>query len=289
MSATTDASQPDAWSYVDGQWRSGNTPLFGALTHAAWLGSSVFDGARYFEGVTPDLDLHCKRVVDSAGALGLKAPVEAGELYDIARDGIARFPSDAALYIRPIIWAEASGPSLVPPDPASCRFAVTLFEAPMPPANGLSITTTSFRRPTVETMPTNAKAGCLYPNNARMLREAREKGFDNALVQDTLGNVAELATSNVFLVKDGVVATPAPNGTFLNGITRQRVIKLLRKAGREVVEASLTLEDFRTADEIFSSGNYAKLAPIVRFDARELNAGPVFAEARQRYWDWSHR
>ncbi len=94
-------------------------------------------------------------------------------------------------------------------------------------------------------MPVDAKAGCLYPNNARALLEARSRGFDNCIVCDMLGNVAELANSNVFMVKDGVVFTPMPNGTFLNGITRQRVIELLRDAGVTVVETTLRYRGFR--------------------------------------------
>ena len=91
----------------------------------------------------------------------------------------------------------------------------------------------------VETMPVNAKAGCLYPNNARALLEARARGFDNCLVTDMLGNIAELGTANVFMVKDGVIYTPIANGTFLNGITRQRVIKIAEKANvvlRQIAE-----------------------------------------------------
>lgn len=288
MADTHPIARPKAWTFVDGEWREGNTPLYGALTHAAWLGSMVFDGARRFEGVAPDLDLHCARVVGSCQALGLESPAAAGLITEIAEDGMTRFEPDEALYIRPTIWAEAGTPFMVAPDPSTCRFAVTIFAAPMRPYGGVSITTTRFRRPTIECMPTNAKAGCLYPNNARMLKEANEKGFDNALVQDALGNVAELATANVFLAKDGVVATPIPNGTFLNGITRQRVISLLREAGYEVRETTLTVQDFRDADEIFTTGNALKVAPITRFDDRELNAGPITGEARQRYWDWAH-
>ena len=126
----------------------------------------------------------------------------------------------------------------------------------MPPPTGFSICVSPYRRPTVETMPTDAKAGCLYPNNGRAIMEARARGFDNALVRDMLGNVAETGTSNIFMVKDGVVKTPAPNRSFLNGITRQRVIGLLREAAVEVQETVLTVEDFLDADEIFSSGNY---------------------------------
>jgi len=154
---------------------------------------------------------------------------------------------------------------------------------------GFSITLSPFRRPTLDTMPVDAKAGCLYPNNARSLFEAHARGFDNAVVCDMLGNVAELATSNLFMAKDGVVLTPIPNGTFLAGITRQRVIGLLREAGVIVVEKSLTYKDFGTADEIFSSGNYSKVVPVTRIDGRSLEAGPLYTKARELYWAFAHR
>ena len=115
------------------------------------------------------------------------------------------------------------------------------------------------------------------------LFEAGDRGFDNCLLSDMLGNVAELANSNVFMVKDGVVMTPAPNGTFLDGITRQRTIQLLRGAGETVVETSLRYADFEQADEIFSSGNFAKLSAITRIDDRELQPGPIFRKASELY------
>ena len=105
---------------------------------------------------------------------------------------------------------------------------------------------------------------------------------------DALGNVAEFANSNAFLVRDGVVFTPAPNGTFLDGVTRQRVIGLLRGAGVEVVETILTYRDFLAADEIFSTGNFQKVAPMSRIDGRELEPGPMYKKARALYWDFAH-
>jgi branched-chain amino acid aminotransferase len=105
---------------------------------------------------------------------------------------------------------------------------------------------------------------------------------------DMLGNVAEFGNSNVFMVKDGVVRTPAPNGTFLNGITRQRVIELLRGDGVDVVETSLKYSDFQAADEVFSSGNFAKVAPIIRIDDRSLQPGPFYNRARKLYWEFAH-
>jgi branched-chain amino acid aminotransferase len=276
------------WTFIDGEWREGNVPIAGPRTHAFWLGSSVFDGARAFEGVTPDIELHCARVNASALTLGLKPSVEVETMVGLVRDGLERFPPEAAIYIRPMYWAEQGGYLSVPADPESTRFLLTLYETPMPPPSGFSVALSSFRRPTVETMPTDAKAGCLYPNNGRAILEAQARGFDNALVLDMLGNVAETGTSNIFMARDGVVMTPAPNRSFLAGITRRRVIKLLREAGVEVQEMTLKMQDFLDADEVFSTGNYSKVVPITRVEDRMMQPGPLQAKARKLYWDWAH-
>ena len=118
--------------------------------------------------------------------------------------------------------------------------------------------------------------------------EARGRGFDNCLLCDMLGNIAELATANVFMAKDGVVFTPASNGTFLAGITRARVIALLRAAGATVVETVLGYSDFQSAHEIFSTGNYTKVSPVTRIDERDLQPGPFYLKARKLYWDFAH-
>ncbi|MGA8005543.1 MAG: branched-chain amino acid aminotransferase [Burkholderiales bacterium] len=276
------------WTFFEGEWHEGNVPIMGPRTHGAWLCSSVFDGARAFEGVTPDLELHCARVNASANSFKLKPVVTQETWLGLAREGVARFGPGAELYIRPMYWAEAGFGGGVKFDPETTRWCLCIYEAPMPKPTGSAITLSPFRRPTRECAPLEAKAGCLYPNNGRALLEAESRGFGNCLLLDMLGNVAELANANVFLAKDGVVYTPAPNGTFLDGVTRRRVVGLLRGAGVTVVEASLSYADFLAADEIFSSGNFAKVAPIVRIDERELKPGPFYTRARQLYWDFAH-
>lgn len=276
-------------TFVDGQWHDGNPGLIGPRSHAMWLGSSVFDGARWFEGVAPDLDLHCERVNRSAEALGLKATMAADEIVRLTHEGLQDFDGKTAVYIRPMYWAEDGGYMGVPADAATTRFCLCLYESPMIASSGFTLGVSPFRRPTPETMPTLAKAGCLYPNNGRAILEAKSRGFDNALVLDMLGNVAETGTSNLFMVKDGVVFTPVPNGCFLNGITRQRIIALLREAGREVVETTLTVAQFRDADEIFSTGNHSKVVPVVGIEDRQMQAGAVYAEARELYWSFARR
>ncbi|NVP57507.1 branched-chain amino acid aminotransferase [Mycoplana rhizolycopersici] len=289
MAVDTSPRTP-TWTYVDGEWISGNPPLIGPTSHAMWLASTVFDGARWFDGIAPDLDLHCQRINRSAFNLGLKPTMSAEEIEGLAWEGVKKFDGKTAIYVKPMYWAEHGAPfSVVAPDPESTRFVLCLFEAPMGDGQvGNSMTVSPFRRPTNECMPTDAKAGCLYPNNARILAEANKRGFENALVRDMLGNVAETGSSNVFMVKDGVVFTPAANHTFLAGITRYRVITLLRAEGFEVVEKTMTLEEFQTADEIFTSGNYSKVVPVNRLDDRSLQPGPVTAKARELYFDWAH-
>ena len=284
------ANQSETWTWLDGDWHEGNVLVAGPRTHAFWLGSSVFDGARAFEGVTPDLDSHCERLNNSARALGLAATQSIETIMGLVEDGLKKFKSNEAIYIRPMYWADDGGVSgsSVPPNPETTRFLLCLYVAPMNPPKGFSITQSPFRRPTAETMPTSAKAGCLYPNNARCVTEAKSRGFDNALVLDMLGNVAEAGTSNLFMVKDGVVKTPALNGTFLAGVTRHRTIELLRQDGVAVEEATLTVADFMDADEIFSSGNNSKIVAINRIEDRELQPGPMMFKARELYWDWAH-
>jgi branched-chain amino acid aminotransferase len=277
------------WTFHDGDWHAGNVPIMGPRTHAAWLASCVFDGARAFEGVTPDLDLHCARINDSAPKLFLKPVVSVNTWMGLVADGIKRFDQNTPLYIRPMYWAERGGPFAgVAPDPESTRWCLSLYETPLPGEDGVSITLSPFRRPTLECMPVDAKAGCLYPNNGRALTEANARGFDNCLMCDMLGNIAELASANVFFAKDGIVYTPAPNGTFLAGITRQRTTKLLRDAGVTVVEGTFRYPDFQSADEIFSTGNYSKIVPVTRLDDRSLQPGPFYRKARSLYWDFAH-
>ena len=261
----------------------------GPRTHAAWLCSLVFDGARAFEGVVPDLDLHCARVNNSAGKLFLKATVSTERWIELAQEGVRKFDKDATLYIRPMYWGEREGPWIQAPDPESTRWCLTIYEAPMRTPTGFSITLSPYRRPTIETMPVDAKAGCLYPNNARALMEAHSRGFDNAVVCDALGNVAELASSMSSWSKTELYLPPSPMARFLDGITRQRVIKLLRESGVSVVEKSLTYADFQSVDEIFQLAITLRWFPSHVLTTVLFRLAPCSRKARELYWEFAHR
>ncbi|KQP34648.1 aminotransferase [Methylobacterium sp. Leaf102] len=278
----------ETWTYFEEAWHPGNVRMMGPRTHGAWLGSTVFDGARAFEGVAPDLDLHLERVNRSAVALGLKPKVAVERWDELVREGLARFPHDAELYIRPMYWAELGFAGGVRFDSESTNWCLSLYHAPMPVPTGVRATLSPFRRPSIEVAPVDAKAGCLYPNGARALMEAQARGFGNCLMRDGLGNIAEFANANAFLARDGVVHTPVPNGTFLAGITRARVIALLRADGVTVVERTLSYDDFLAADEVFTAGNFAKVAPVTGLDEVRFEPGSVFRRARALYWDFAH-
>lgn len=274
-------------TYFDGTWHEGDAMVMRAADHGAWFGSTVFDGARYMEGVIPDLEAHCARVNRSAEAMMLTPSVAVDRMIEIVQEGIAAYSKDKAVYIRPMYWGiDGDETSIVPQ--GHTGFAISLEVMPMAPENAsTTVTRTRFHRPTLDTAICNAKAGCLYPNNARMLAEARAKGYGNALVADVAGNVAETASANVFMVKDGVAFTPVANGTFLAGITRARHLANMRTEGMEVHEAVLTFDDFEDADEVFLTGNLNKVTPVTAFDDRQYQIGPVTRRVRELYWDWA--
>lgn len=275
---------PLTWSA--GRWLEGNPPLLGPMDHSWWMASSVFDGARAFGRLAPDLDRHCRRVVASARTFGMKPALDAPAIEALCWEGIERFAPEAELYIRPMFYFTGG---FVMPDYEATEFILTVFEAPMPEWRGVTACRAPFRRPAPDMAPTNAKASCLYPNVSRSMAAAREKGYDTAVVLDALGNVAEFSTNNLFVASGKAVRTPAANGAFLAGITRARVVELLAGAGVAVEQAALTMDDVLAADEVFLTGNYAKVLPVTRVEDRDYEIGPVSLLARRLYMEFAER
>lgn len=270
--------------YHDGQWLNEQPKLLGPLDHAFWMSSVVFDGARAFGGLVPDVEPHCERLNESARNLLLKPTMEAAEMAELCREAVRRLPKELELYIRPMYYALEG---FIMPEAESTQFVLAVYESPLPDGPGLKVCLSPSRRPARDQAPTTAKASCLYPNSAIALREVTSRGFDNAVVLDPNGNVAELLTANVWIVKDGVAKTPAVNGIFLNGITRRRIIGLLRDDGAEVEETTVTWQEVLDADEVFSTGNNAKVMPIIQVEERKLQAGPVARKARDLYFEYA--
>ncbi|MEQ8667013.1 MAG: branched-chain amino acid aminotransferase [Rhodospirillales bacterium] len=285
LSGAASNGRCDIW--MDGGWLAdGTRQAIDPASNGFWLGATVFDGARAFDGVAPDLDRHCARVVRSAEALGLNPGLTGAEIEALAREGIARFDPGAALYICPVFTGDCMS---VITDSDDTRFLLMVRESPMPKVSGFSVCAVPQRRPARDMAPTDAKASCLYPNVVRGMRAAQARGFDQGVVMDPNGNVAEFSFSNLFMVKDGVVHTPADNGTFLNGITRQRVITLLRDDGVTVEERSIDYPELLSADEMFATGNFAKVKPCTRVEDHEMPIGEMTRRARDLYWSWAGR
>jgi branched-chain amino acid aminotransferase len=275
----------DAIYFHDGQWLEEQPRLIGPRDHAFWMASVVFDGARAYNGLAPDVDMHCERLAESARNMLLAPTMEPGEMTELCLEAVRKLPREGEYYIRPMYYGTEG---FIIPEPESTKFVLAVYESPMPEWHGMKVCMASVRRPSRDQAPTTAKASCLYPNSAIGLRAANARGFDNAIVLDPNGNVAELLTANLWIVKDGVAMTPAINGTFLNGVTRRRVIDLLKADGIEVRETTMTVNDVMTADEVFSTGNYGKVLPIVKVEDRDLQPGPVTTRARDLYFDYSN-
>lgn len=270
--------------FYNGEWLDENPRLIGPMDHAFWMSTIVFDGARSMKGLVPDIEGHCQRLVNSAVSMMLKPTMEADEVAELCREAVRRLPRDRDYYIRPMYFARSG---FVTPEADSTDFVLAVYETPMPPEHGFSAHVSPCRRPARDMAPTDAKASCLYPNTQRALVEASRRGFDNAVILDPNGNVAEFGTANLWIARDGVAMTPAWNGTFLKGVTRHRVMALLREAGVEVHETVLTVKDLMQADEIFSTGNYGKVMPLTRFEDRDLKPGPVYRRARELYFEFA--
>ena len=269
-------------TYMNGEWSEGNVPVMGAMDHSVWLGSSVFDGARAIRGHFPDLRLHLARAIRSAAYLGLTCPYTVDELEELCRVGAQQFPAEAELYIRPLIFGTEG--LLIP---IQSGFALTLFDAPLPEFTGFSACLATQQRPNPSMAPTDAKASCLYPNTTRALVDAKNRGFANAVVCDAEGNVAEFATANLFFVSAaGELVTPIPNGTFLSGITRARVIELLEKHGVSVLQRSVNPTELLTAREMFNTGNFGKVMPCTRYESHEMPIGEIATLARKLYMEF---
>jgi branched-chain amino acid aminotransferase len=270
--------------YSEGEWFDEDPKILRMEDHAFWLASVVFDGARAFNGCVPDLDMHCKRVINSANVMGLKPTLTAEEIEALCIEGVRKLPQDSELYIRPMFYGTTG---FLVPDPDGTKFALAVYHNPLPGFGGFSACLSTRRRPAKDMAPTDAKAACLYPNTQRALREANKKGFDNAILLDANGNVAEFATANIWIVKDGKAYTPAVNGTFLAGVTRSRVAQLLSDDGIEVIETQFDMKDVMDADEVFNSGNYGKVMPATRIEDRALQPGPVANRARDLYFEYA--
>jgi branched-chain amino acid aminotransferase len=247
------------------------------LTHALHYASSVFEGERVYDGRIFKLTEHTLRLAHSARTLGFELPYDVPTIEQACKHVVAANGIGDG-YVRPVAWrgAEMMGVSA-----QKCRINVAIaawtwpaYFTPEARLKGIRMTRAIYDRPAPNTAPTQSKAAGLYMICTLSKHEAEAKGYDDALMLDYRGYLAEGTGANLFLVIDGKLHTPIPD-CFLDGITRQTVIGLARGRGIEVVERHIKPEELSDAAEVFLTGTAVEVTPVREIDAYRFEVGPI--------------
>ena len=267
----------DGLIWLDGKlvpWREAKLHV---LSHGLHYASCVFEGERVYDGQVFKLTEHSQRLVDSAIILDMQLPYTTAEI-DAATREVVRANSCGDAYVRPIAWrgsemmavsAQAAKPRL-----AIATWAWPSYFSPEARNKGIRLTMAKWARPAPNTAPTKAKATGLYMICTLSKHMAERDGFDDALMLDWRGLIAESTGSNIFLVIDGGLHTPTPD-CFLDGITRRTVIALARARGYKVIERAIPLADLERAQEVFLTGTAAEVTPIGEIEGRRFTIGAI--------------
>jgi len=280
--------------WLDGEFVPWERAQVHVLTHTLHYGLGVFEGVRCYE--TSDkrsaifrLRDHTRRLFASAKILGMTIPfdevaIDAACLETVRRNRLR------ACYIRPLVFLGEGEMGLhATTNPVRVAIAVWPWGSYLGDAgikNGIRVKTSSFQRFHVNTLMTKAKAVGHYVNSILANQEVRRSGYDEALLLDTDGFVAEASGENLFIVRDGTVKTP-PLTSVLPGITRATLITLLRERGHTVVEERFTRDEVYIADEAFFTGTAAEVTPVRELDDRAIGSGkpgPVTMEMQKAYF-----
>ena len=281
----------DGIIWLDGKlvpWRDANVHV---LTHALHYASSVFEGQRAYGGEVFRLTDHSKRLKRSGELLGFEIPYSVEEIDQACRDVLKANNLEDA-YMRPLAWrgSEQMGVSAQKSKihlAVACWYWGAYFgeEALM---KGLRLDISPWRRPAPYTAPTESKASGLYMICTLSRHQAQAKGYDDALMFDWRGQVAEGTGANVFFVRDGELHTPTPD-CFLNGITRQTVIDLARNRGIEVRERTIWPEELESFEQMFLTGSAAEVTPVAEAGPWRFEVGEMTRMLRKDYIDLANR
>lgn len=234
------------------------------LSHGLHYASAVFEGERAYRGNVFKLTEHSQRLIDSAEILGFTVPYSVQQL-NAATEAVIAANGFRDCYIRPVAWrgSEMMGVAArqTTPQVAIAAWVWPSYWDPETKMQGIRLMVAPWRRPAPDTAPTRSKAAGLYMICTLSKHAAEEAGYDDALMLDYRGQVAEATGANIFLVQDGVIHTPAAD-CFLNGITRQTVIGLARRRGYQVVERAIWPEEFARTQEVFLTGTAAEVTPV---------------------------
>jgi branched-chain amino acid aminotransferase len=275
----------DGFIWMNGALRPWRDAQVHVLTHALHYGSSVFEGNRVYGGRIFKLTEHSERLAKSAETLGFSLPYSVAEI-DAACMETIRANHIVDGYVRPVAWrgSEQMGVSA---QASKINVAIACWEWPSyfsPEARekGLRLTWSTWRRPPPDCAPVKAKAAGLYMICTLSKHAAERAGFDDALMLDWRGQLAEATGANLFLVIDGKIHTPKPD-CFLDGITRRTVIALAKARGIEVIERAMFPDDLDKAQEVFLTGTAAEVCAIGSIDERTFTVGPVTRALRADY------
>jgi branched-chain amino acid aminotransferase len=262
MTAPYDRREGQIW--LNGKLIPWGDARLHVLSHALHYASAVFEGMRAYDGEIFKLTEHNQRLHESAKILDFEIPYSVSELDNAAREVMrANKLSDA--YVRPIAWrgSEQMGVSA---QQTKINVAIAAWDwgsyfDPAARAKGLRLAFAQFRRPDPRTAPVKSKATGLYMICTIEKHRAEKAGYNDALMLDWRGQIAEATGANIFFVKDGVLHTPIPD-CFLDGITRRVVIGLAKQRGLEVVERAIMPEELSTFSECFITGTAAEVTPV---------------------------
>lgn len=282
--------QKEGYLWLDGKTVVWKDATIHPLTHGLHYASSVFEGVRIYNGKPFLLTEHIERLYQSAKILGFEISYAIDDIIAATHDLLAKDTIDVG-YIRHFAWRGSERLRIYAPDTstrlgiAAWAFPTTLFS--IETKKPLKLTSQiTWRKPDPTTAPTISKAACLYPICTMSKDEAVQQGFDDALMLDYRGLVAESTASNVFLIMDGAVHTPIPD-CFLNGITRQTIIKLAKQLGLSVMERHIQLEELTQTQEVFLTGTTCEIESISQIDGQTFEPfGPVTMQLIAAYRDF---
>jgi branched-chain amino acid aminotransferase len=291
MTDTRSFDDRDGLIWFDGKlvpWRDAEVHV---LTHALHYASSVFEGQRAYGGEIFALTDHSKRLKKSAELLGFDIPYSVEEIDQACRETLEANNLEDA-YMRPLAWrgSEQMGVSA---QKAKIHLAISVwywgaYFGEEAIRKGLRLDISKWRRPAPYTAPTESKAAGLYMICTLARHEAQAKGYDDALMFDWRGQVAEGTGANAFFVRDGKLYTPTPD-CFLNGITRQTVIGLAQKRGIEVVERAIWPEELESFEQFFLTGSAAEVTPVAEAGPWRFEVGDLTLQLRKDYLDLVNR
>jgi branched-chain amino acid aminotransferase len=275
----------DGWIWLDGRFVSWRQAKLHVLSHALHYGSAVFEGERMYSGRIFALEAHTRRLFRSAELLDFAIPYT---MEEINRASIETCFQNGLTdcYVRPIAWRGAEQLS-VSALATHTRVAIAVWEWPKyfdasRIKRGVRLCWAKYRRPPAEAAPTAAKAAGLYMICTVSKNAAERSGYDDALMLDCTGAIAETTGANIFFVRDGVLHTPKPD-CFLDGITRQTIIAIAREIGLEVVETRITPEELSTFSECFIVGTAAEVTPVSEIGEHRFQPGALTFDLMDRY------